>query len=72
MKIELDDVLLDKLVQKQLFEQYHMLKDDFLNESSVPIYNMDKELDKELQFNLINSMRLVHNYFAPYNDRIKW
>lgn len=72
MKIELDDVLLDKLVQKQLLEQYHMLKDDFLNESSVPIYNMDKELDKELQFNLINAIRLVHNYFAPYNDRIKW
>ena len=72
MNIELDDDMLDKFVQNQLFEQYHMLKDDFLKGSSIPMYNMDKEMDNELQFNLINAMRLVHNYFALPNDRIKW
>lgn len=72
MKIEINDIMLDKLVQQQLLEQYHMLKDDFLKGSSIPMYNMDKEMDNELQFNLINALRLVHNYFAPYNDRIKW
>lgn len=72
MKIEFDDMLLDKIFQDHLFEHYNMLKDDFLKGSSIPMYNMDKEMDNELQFNLINALRLVHNYFAPYNDRIKW
>jgi len=72
MMLELDDVVIDSLVQKQLFDTYSMLKDDFLSDTHSPMFTLDDEMDKEMQFNLINALRLVHNYFAPNRDRITW
>ena len=70
MQLSIDDDMLDVLIQKRLASDYEMLKHEFLNPSSIPMYTNDKELDKELMFSLIQAIRTVHNYYALPLDKI--
>jgi len=72
MNVELDDDDLSSLVQEELRDAYEWLKSDFLRETTVPLYTTDMEADRELRFQLIQALRLVHNYFSPHKDRITW
>lgn len=78
MKIELDDDMTSAIVQTELKDAYEWLKSDFLKETvagkstNVPMYTVDFEEEMELKFQLINALRLAHNYFSLNKDRIKW
>lgn len=72
MNIDLDDDMTSAIVQAELKDAYEWLKSDFLKDTTVPLYTMDMEADRELRFQLIQALRLVHNYFSLNKDRITW
>jgi hypothetical protein len=70
MQISIDEDMLDDLLQVRLASDYKMLKDEFLNPSSIPMYSLDSEIDREMMFSLIQAIRKVHNYYATYGKKI--
>lgn len=78
MNVELDDDMTSDIVQTELKDAYEWLKSDFLRETvagkstNVPMYSVAFEEEMELKFQLINALRLAHNYFSSYKDRITW
>lgn len=72
MKLELTPDIIDELIRENLYEHYTLLKDNFIHKKGLPMYSYDNEQNMELEFNLINSLRIVHNYYADTKDRILW
>lgn len=72
MQISTDEDTLDDLILKRLADDYENLKNEFLNTNGIRMYSMDKELDRELVFSLIQAIRKVHNYYAYPKDRITY
>lgn len=72
VNVDIDDDYLDEAIRKTLFESYTRLKDGFLDKKQWPMFSDDWEVDSEMRFILIQSLRTVHNYFALPKDKITW
>lgn len=72
MIFHIDEDELEAYMEKQLRWHYESLKEDFFKSSKTPMYCREQEVDDEMTFNLINALRLVHNYMCKPSNKITW
>lgn len=72
MTFDIDEEALEEYMEQQLRWHYESLKENFFKSSKTPMYSHEREVDDEMTFNLINALRLVHNYMCKPSNKITW